>query len=329
MDQTPHRHDAPPRGRLGPRVHARRDGPRVRGHPRGPRGRRAPDRARGRRPHAPPARFRHGLLPVLQPQQGEPRPRPEGAGGEGDRPPPREDRRRRHRELRPRHDGAARVRVGRALRAQPAARVLRAEGFSLGPLREAPRHGRGRPDDGRPRLHDGPPRPAVARRNVRHRHHGRHVRRHRDPPRAQGARRDGEGLEGEERALRDDGLSHGPAHGLCGAHGRARAADGGARLGVVRVPRLHGQGRPARLRGPHLRQALGAFLRGLRPPGPPCRPPPAHEQRPHQGARVAAARDREAPGRASRATRSSPAARRRTCRSLRSRGRRTCSRTRS
>ena len=175
----------------------------------------------------------------------------------------------------------------------------------------------------------GPPGQPLARRNVRRRHHGRHVRRHRDPARAPRARRDGKGLEGEERALRDDGFSHGSAHGLRGAHRGARAPDGGARLGVVRVPHLHGEGRPARLRGPHLRQALGAFLRGLRPrrTSSPT-PASARTTTASRSARGCCPRSRgsSAP---SRATRSSPAARRRTCRSLRSRGRRTCSRTRS
>ena len=92
--------------------------------------------------------------------------------------------RRAARELPARRDGLARPRLRDAREASPAPRLLLAQGLPAGALREAARARRGRADDGRPRLHDRPARPAAARRRVGHRHHGRHVRRDRRPGRA-------------------------------------------------------------------------------------------------------------------------------------------------
>ena len=83
----------------------------------------------------------------------------------------------------------ARARLRGARAGQSAPHLLLAQGVSRRPLREPRRARRGGADDGRARLHDGPPGPAAARRRSGQRHHGRHVRRHRHPGGAARARR--------------------------------------------------------------------------------------------------------------------------------------------
>ena len=113
----------PPAGRglMSARAAGGPQGPRVQPHGHGADRRAGLRRARRRRgqgragaegrPHARPRRLRRRVLRRLQPQQAQPRGRSEAAGGAGGDPPPGADRRCRARELRPRHDGAARLRL--------------------------------------------------------------------------------------------------------------------------------------------------------------------------------------------------------------------------
>ena len=107
------------------------------------------------------------------------------------------------------------------------------KGFLPGTLRASHRARRGRADDGRPRVHDRPPRRSAARRHQHQRHHGRPVRRDRRARRADPARRHGPRHGSAVGALREQRLPGRPAHAAvrddrqgAGADARARQSRG-------------------------------------------------------------------------------------------------------
>ena len=102
-------------------------------------------------------------------------------------------------------------------------------------------------DDGRPGLHDRPPRRPVARRHERQRHHGRDVRRDRRARRADPARHHRQGHGGAVGPVREQRLPHGPAHAAVRRDRQAPATDAGARQPLGGLRRVHRQGRRADL----------------------------------------------------------------------------------
>ena len=117
------------------------------------------------------------------------------------------------RKLRARHHGPARLRLRRFRQDKSAAGLLRAQGLSQRPLRASPGARRGRAIHGRPRLHDRPAGPAAARRRLRRRHHGRHVRGDRHPGGVARARAHRPRPARQIGAVRIDRLPDGAAHG--------------------------------------------------------------------------------------------------------------------
>ena len=90
----------------------------------------------------------------------------------------------------------------------------RSQGISLRSLRASAGARRGRADDVGARRHDRHAREAATRRLFRQRHHGRHVRRDRDPRRALREARRQEGRRRyPHRAVRELPVFGGPAHG--------------------------------------------------------------------------------------------------------------------
>ena len=158
---------------------------------------------------------------------------PRGPGGAAS---PGGKRRRGDRELRPRHHGAAGLRLRGAGQGQPAPRLPGAQGLSGGALRASPGAGRGGAVPGRAGLHDRAARPAAARRRLDHRHPRRRVRRGRGPGRPARARDHRQGPARQQRAVRERRLPDGLAHGRHGRDRPAGAADAGAarRLGHLR-----------------------------------------------------------------------------------------------
>ncbi len=156
------------------------------------------------------------LLRHLQPQQAQHRAGYVDRGRPDHRAAADREQRRPDREFptRPAEADRSRLRVGCRFCAAPD--LLLAQGLFARPVRESPRARRGRADDGRPCLHDGPAGPADARRCLGQRHHGRHVRRDRDPGRAGRAAAHRPRSLHPERALREQRVPDGAGHDVRG-----------------------------------------------------------------------------------------------------------------
>ena len=247
LDSTDDRSERPAaRRHPGDRVHPHGDGSHLRDHPRRPRRRGDQGRAARRRQHPKARRRGRRLLRPVQPQQEEHRGRHQGSARPRDRAQAGRRRRRLQRELQGGRDGAARLRLRRALAAQSAPGLRLAQGLSAGPLRPPHRPRRGGADDGRPGLHDRPDRPAAARRQQRQRHHGRDVRRDRRARRPRRPAQDRQGPGGAERPVREQRLPGRPAHDAGGGDGRAAGADAEPDLALGGVRRLHRRRRASR-----------------------------------------------------------------------------------
>jgi hypothetical protein len=237
---------------------------------------------------APPLGARRHALPLVQPEQAEPRPRREGAGRAPGAGAARAPVGRARPELPPRQRGGPRLRDGRGPPPQPPARLLL--GDRVRRPRAVARAPRLRSDDaGLQRLHAAhrPPGPgAGARGDVDRRHGDGDVGGPRHRGRPEGAGPHGRGRGGHHGALRHrarvDPL---PAHGLSrdGRGPPAPGIRGGDDRAVPGVP--HGR----RLAHDHDadRRALRAALRGARPGGPGDRPALPDQPRPRAAPRDA------------------------------------------
>jgi hypothetical protein len=249
----------PARGGVHPHGH----GPHLRHGAGRPGGRGHQGRARGGRPHPPPAGRGRGLLPHVQPQQeehcaGPAQPRRAGggaqAGGLG---------RRGGAKLQARRDDQIRAGLRRAEPAQPAPHLREPQGLSARPLRAPHRAGRGGADDGRPGLHDRPPRRPAARGQQRQRHHGRHVWRHRRHGGADAAWHHRARAGGGLGPVREQRVPGGPAHDAVRRHRPACRAHARAHFVLGAVRRVHREGWRADLSGRCERCAVDHLLRRL------------------------------------------------------------------
>ena len=115
----------------------------------------------------------------------------------------------------------------------------RPQGLSLRPLRASAGARRGRADDVGARCHDRHAREAATRRLLRQRHHGRHVRRDRDPRRAlPEARRQQGRRRYPHRAVRELPVPGRPAHGRVRDDRPKAALDAGARARLADLRHL-------------------------------------------------------------------------------------------